>query len=56
MNSILRAMTLADAEAGYRLTQQLGWAHRREDWQQLIALGEGVVVEAQGDYLGGAIG
>lgn len=56
MNTILRAMTPADAEAGYRLTQQLGWAHRREDWQQLIALGEGVVVEAQGDYLGGAIG
>lgn len=56
MSIVLRAMTVADREAGFALTQQLGWAHRREDWEQLIALGDGVVAEEQGNYLGGAIG
>ncbi|WP_312047260.1 GNAT family N-acetyltransferase [Erwinia sp.] len=30
-------------DAAYGLTQRLQWPHRREDWQQALALGQGVV-------------
>lgn len=56
MSIQIRAMTPADSAAGLALTRQLGWPHRLEDWQQLIALGEGVVAEEQGQHLGGALG
>ena len=52
----LRAMTQDDIEHGYAITQQLKWPHRREDWQQALALGEGVVAEEQGRFVGSAFG
>lgn len=52
----LRAMTQDDIEHGYAITQQLKWPHRREDWQQALALGEGVVAEEQGQFVGSAFG
>lgn len=52
----LRAMTQDDIEHGYAITQQLKWPHRREDWQQALALGEGVVAEEQGKFVGSAFG
>ena len=56
MSMTLRDITAADAAAGHALTQQAGWPHRPEDWQQLIALGEGVVMEEAGRLSGCALG
>lgn len=56
MSIRLRMMTADDIEQGYAMTQHLKWPHRREDWQQALALGEGVVAEENGAYLGSAIG
>lgn len=56
MSMTLRAMTQDDIEQGYAITQRLNWPHRREDWQQALALGEGVVAEEQGRFVGCAFG
>lgn len=56
MSMTLRDITATDAAAGHALTQQAGWPHRIEDWQQLIALGEGVVMEEAGRVTGCALG
>lgn len=56
MSITLRAITPADADKGYALTQQAGWPHRPEDWLQLIQLGEGVVAEQAGHVIGSAMG
>lgn len=55
MKTLFRPMTMADTEACFAMTQQLKWPHRREDWQQALALGEGVVIEEQGTVLGSAL-
>ncbi|MDU5780199.1 MAG: GNAT family N-acetyltransferase [Pantoea sp.] len=55
MTTTFRAMNAHDIEFCYAMTQQLKWPHRREDWQQAMALGEGVVIEEQGRLLGSAI-
>ncbi|WP_312109176.1 GNAT family N-acetyltransferase [Pantoea septica] len=55
MTTTFRAMNAHDIESCYAMTQQLKWPHRREDWQQAMALGEGVVIEEQGRLLGSAI-
>ena len=52
----LRAMTREDIEHGYAITQELKWPHRREDWLQALALGEGIVAEQQGQFVGSAFG
>jgi len=39
-------------EAAYELTQRLKWPHRREDWRQALALGEGVAAVDNGKLLG----
>ncbi|WP_343551298.1 GNAT family N-acetyltransferase [Pantoea sp.] len=52
----LRAMTRDDIEHGYAITQQLQWPHRREDWLQALTLGEGVVAEENGAFVGSAFG
>ncbi|WP_072032303.1 GNAT family N-acetyltransferase [Erwinia sp. 9145] len=38
--------------AAFQLTQQVGWPHRLEDWQQMLKLGKGVVAESEGHLLG----
>lgn len=55
MTTIFRALTAHDIERCHAMTQQLKWPHRREDWQQAIMLGEGVVIEEQGELLGSAM-
>lgn len=37
------------------MSQALNWPHRREDWAIGIQLGEGVVIEEQGEVIGSAI-
>ncbi|MDF7659625.1 GNAT family N-acetyltransferase [Erwiniaceae bacterium L1_54_6] len=56
MSIRLRAMTADDIEQGFAMTQHLKWPHRREDWLQAQQLGDGVVAEEDGVYLGSAIG
>jgi ribosomal protein S18 acetylase RimI-like enzyme len=41
----LRTMTEADLPACHRLSLQLKWPHRLEDWQFLLRMGHGVVIE-----------
>lgn len=48
----LTPMTEHHLDAAWALTQHLRWPHRREDWQQALALGEGLIAEAQGELLG----
>lgn len=55
MAMCLRPMNQGDIDSAFGLTQQMKWPHRREDWQQALALGEGVVAEAQGRMLGTAL-
>lgn len=55
MGIMLRPMTQADCWAGYRLTQQLHWPHRVEDWQEALRLGEGRVAECGGQVVGTAL-
>ncbi|WP_312630922.1 GNAT family N-acetyltransferase [Pantoea piersonii] len=55
MTTIFRALTAHDIERCHAMTQQLKWPHRREDWQQAITFGEGVVIEEQGELLGSAM-
>ncbi|ACT07477.1 GCN5-related N-acetyltransferase [Dickeya chrysanthemi Ech1591] len=55
MTITLRAMTAADADFGWSLTQQMHWPHRLEDWQDALLLGEGLVAEEQGQPLGTAL-
>lgn len=52
----LRAMTREDIEHGLAITQELKWPHRREDWLQALALGDGIVAEEQGTFVGSALG
>ncbi|YCH32248.1 GNAT family N-acetyltransferase [Erwinia sp. D4-22] len=56
MSIRLRVMTMDDIGQGFALTQHLQWPHRREDWLQALQLGEGVVAEENGAFLGSAIG
>lgn len=55
MGIILRPMRQADCLAGYRLTQQLHWPHRVEDWQEALRLGDGTVAEYEGQLVGTAL-
>ncbi|TVU91905.1 GNAT family N-acetyltransferase [Vreelandella titanicae] len=48
-----RTMTLNDLEAAHRLSFKLGWPHRIDDWQQMLDVGEGVVLESiDGELVG----
>ncbi|EJM97554.1 hypothetical protein [Herbaspirillum sp. YR522] len=40
-----RAMGAADIGACHRLSQQVQWPHRLQDWQLLRHLGHGVVID-----------
>ncbi len=45
-------MSDAHLDSAMALTQHLQWPHRRADWQQALALGEGLVAEKEGQLLG----
>jgi predicted N-acetyltransferase YhbS len=48
----IRAMAPEDTPYGLALSQQVGWPHRLEDWQQSLALGRGLVAEEDGRIVG----
>lgn len=43
----MRAMTEADLPACHRLSLSLRWPHRLNDWQFLLRLGQGIVLESR---------
>ncbi|MCW0342991.1 hypothetical protein NB703_001084 [Pantoea ananatis] len=51
----IRTMTTDDIPQVYAMSQALNWPHRREDWAIGIQLGEGGVIEEQGEVIGSAI-
>lgn len=51
----LRTMQLDDVSHGYRLSQQVKWPHRQEDWAQALSLGEGLVAETEKGIVGCAV-
>lgn len=55
MTIVIREMTGADAAYGWSLTQQVRWPHRLADWQEALALGEGLVAQVQGEPAGVAL-
>jgi len=48
-------MTPDDLDRCFTLTQALKWPHRREDWALALQLGEGTVIEEQGELIGSAV-
>lgn len=52
-NLTWRTMTVNDLEAAHRLSFNLGWPHRVDDWRQMLEVGEGVVLEnVDGELVG----
>lgn len=52
----LRTMKLEDVAAGYRLTQQLGWPHTKQDWIFHVANGHGwVAIDGSGTIIGSSL-
>lgn len=51
----LRALTPDDLDACHSLSQQVGWAHRREDWALVLGLGQGLAAIAAGEVVGTAM-
>lgn len=47
-NVLLRPMIARDLARAEELTHDLGWPHRKEDWELLLKLGEGIVAEVDG--------
>lgn len=42
-------------EAAYRLSQEMSWMHRLEDWELALELGQGFVLEDGGNVIGTAL-
>ena len=55
MNIQLRTMQPDDLCHGYRLSQQVSWPHRLEDWGQALALGHGLIAESEQGVVGCAL-
>lgn len=52
---LYRPMTAADLPAAHQLSLNVGWPHRREDWQFIEALGPGFVAEDSAGLIGTAM-
>lgn len=48
----LRRMTEGDVPQAAALSRAFGWSHRVEDWLSFLGIGEGLVVEADGQLVG----
>ncbi|MBT0725668.1 GNAT family N-acetyltransferase [Rosenbergiella sp. S61] len=48
----LRTMQPDDLQHGHRLSQQVSWPHRQEDWRQALTLGQGLVAETEQGIVG----
>lgn len=42
-------------DGAYRLSQEMAWMHRREDWQLALEVGQGFVLEDAGNVIGTAM-
>lgn len=51
----VRRMTPADIPTAHELSRGVKWPHRIEDWEMMLALGEGRVAEADGQIVGTAL-
>jgi predicted N-acetyltransferase YhbS len=51
----LRAIAFTDAGVCAQLSRRVGWPHRREDWEFVIGLGDGVVGERNGKIVATAM-
>lgn len=51
----LRRMTPSDLAAAHMLSSEQKWPHRVEDWEMLLSLGFGYVVERDGEVIGTAM-
>jgi len=51
----LRRMTPLDLAAAHTLSSEQKWPHRIEDWEMLLSLGFGYVVERDGEVIGTAM-
>lgn len=51
----LRAMHHNDLSQGFRLSQQVNWPHRLDDWEQALSLGEGIVAQTESAIVGCAV-
>lgn len=49
---VWRDLMSKDIESACRLSETLGWPHRREDWTQLLNVGQGVALEHEGRLIG----
>jgi hypothetical protein len=52
---MLRPMTAADRDGALLLSQAVRWPYRRDDWSVALALGQGVLVEADGRIMASAL-
>jgi GNAT superfamily N-acetyltransferase len=53
---IIRSLAVGDLPQTLRLSTDLGWPHRREDWRFLCDVGQGVVAsDARGQIVGSAM-
>lgn len=43
----IQVMDATEVAAGFRLSQQLAWPHRLEDWALALKLGQGLVIKQQ---------
>ncbi|PIJ45795.1 GNAT family N-acetyltransferase [Tatumella sp. OPLPL6] len=55
MNIQLRTMHHDDLSQGFRLSQQVNWPHRLDDWEQALSLGEGIVAQTEQAIVGCAV-
>ncbi|MEH3101035.1 GNAT family N-acetyltransferase [Sphingomonas adhaesiva] len=55
VKATLRRMTPADLPAAHDLSREVKWPHRIEDWEMMLALGEGQVAEIDDRIVGSAL-
>lgn len=53
---VMRPMATDDLASAVQLSQEMNWPHRIEDWKLFLDLGEGLVVERDGQIVGTTMG
>lgn len=48
----LETMTFAHLRGAVELSRHVGWPHRREDWELMQSLSQGLVVQQEGRVVG----
>jgi predicted N-acetyltransferase YhbS len=52
----LRTMAADDLATAHKLSRQIKWPHRLEDWESFLRVGQGVVAEQDGKLVGTVMG